>query len=168
MSYLKILSARWLLLFTALSLVTASISAEYRHADIDRMLQSGQEPDGVVIELISWDDQTWNWAAPMITDLRRQLQQRFPAIEVAVVSHGGEQFQLTKESAQEQPEAIAQLSLLSDEGVSLHVCGTHSSWKDVPDTAYIDIVDVSPSGPAQINDYIKLGFQHILLQKPLE
>jgi hypothetical protein len=43
----------------------------------------------------------------------------------------------------------------------------HSRWNAVAETACIDLVDVSPSGPAQINDYIKLGYNHILLQKPL-
>ncbi len=143
-------------------------AAEYRNATVSRLLQAEQAPDGVVFELISWDQKTWQWAAPMIADLRRQLQQKFPAIDVAVVSHGGEQFQLTKSAAQQQPRAIAQLQSLTDEGVNLHVCGTHSYWNDVEESAYLDMVDVSPSGPAQINDYIKLGYTHILLQKPLQ
>ena len=129
-------------------------AAEYRHATVSRLLQAEQAPDGVVFELISWDQKTWQWAAPMI--------------DVAVVSHGGEQFQLTKSAAQQQPRAIAQLQSLTDEGVNLHVCGTHSYWNDVEESAYLDMVDVSPSGPAQINDYIKLGYTHILLQKPLQ
>ncbi len=158
--------------FASLSLLLLTIAfspahAEiYRQADVERLLQKNEAPDGVVFELLSWDQKTWQWAAPMIRDLRAQLQRKFPQLDVAMVSHGGEQFQLTRENASKQPQAIAQLQSLSEDGVALHVCGTHSSWKDVPDSAYIDIVDVSPSGPAQINDYIKLGYQHILLQKP--
>ena len=139
---------------------------EFRDADVDRLLAASEAPDGVVFELISWDDKTWTWASPMIRDLREQLKQRFPDIDVAVVSHGGEQFQLTRQREDEQPQAIAQLASLTGEGVDLHVCGTHSYWNDVPEDAYLDFVDVSPSGPAQINDYIRLGYTHILLQKP--
>ena len=164
----KIISLRWLLLSLLFSLSTSVFATGYSNPDIERLLRAPEAPDGVVIELLSWDEQTWNWAAPMITDLRQQLLEKFPDTDVAVVSHGGEQFQLTRDRAQEQPEAIAQLSALSEQGVDLHVCGTHSSWRDVPDTAYIDIVDVSPSGPAQINDYIKLGYRHIQLQRPME
>jgi hypothetical protein len=51
------------------------------------------------------------------------------------------------------------------EDVSLHVCGTHSSWYDIPESSYIDIVDVAVSGPAKINDYINLGYQPIQLYK---
>lgn len=143
-----------------------AFAAGFQNAEVERLIKSNEEPDGVVFELISWDDRTWTWAAPMLTDLRRQLKQRFPDIDVVVVSHGGEQFQLTRERQQEQPEAIAQLASLSEDGMNVHVCGTHSSWQDVPDTAYMDFVDVSPSGPAQINDYIKLGYKHVLLKQP--
>ncbi len=152
-----------LLLFLVTSL---SQAAEFNDARINRLLNAEQAPDGVVFELISWDDKTWQWAAPMITDLRRQLQQKFPGIDVAVVSHGGEQFQLTKTAAAQQPQAIAQLQSLTDDGVNLHVCGTHSYWNDVDESAYLDMVSVSPSGPAQVSDYIKLGYTHILLRKP--
>ena len=145
---------------------TPALSGDYQHPQVKRMIDSGKAPDGVVFELISWDEKTWTWAAPMLKDLRRQLQSRFADIDVVVVSHGGEQFQLTREREQEQPEAIAELASLSEEGVSVHVCGTHSSWQDVDESAYLDFVDVSPSGPAQINDYIKLGYEHILLSKP--
>jgi len=55
---------------------------------------------------------------------------------------------------------------LSDEGVNLYVCGTHSSWKNISEDSYIDIVNVSPSGPARINDYLNLGYTKILLRKP--
>lgn len=164
----KIISLRWLLMSLLFSLSTLIFAAGYSNPDVDRMLRAPEAPDGVVIELLSWDEQTWNWAAPMITDLRQQLLKRFPGVDIAVVSHGAEQFQLTREQAHKQPEAIAQLSSLNEQGVNLHVCGTHSSWKDVDETAYVDIVDVSPSGPAQINDYIKLGYRHILLQRPVE
>lgn len=160
------------ILIILMSLVVSGFSTgvyalDYTHATVNKLIQAKEAPDGVVFELISWDERTWTWAAPMITALRHQLKQKFPDIDVVLVSHGGEQFQLTQERQHEQPEAIAQLQSLSEDGMSLHVCGTHSSWKDVPDTAYIDIIDVSPSGPAQINDYIKLGYTHILLQKPL-
>lgn len=157
----------WFMLLVAVNPSTSVYSLDYSNPAVNKLIQSAQAPDGVVFELISWDEKTWTWAAPMISSLRQQLKAKFPDIDVVVVSHGGEQFQLTRDKRQEQPEAIAQLQSLSEDGMSLHVCGTHSSWKDVADTAYIDFVDVSPSGPAQINDYIKLGYQHILLQKPL-
>lgn len=141
-------------------------AGQYSNTQVTQLLKSSEVPDGVVFELVSRDQQTWQWATPMITSLRSQLLEKFPQLDIAVVSHGAEQFQLTKERADQQPEAIHSLRNLVSEGVNLHVCGTHSSWKNVSEDAYIDIVDVSASGPAQINDYINLGYTHIRLKKP--
>ena len=80
------------------------------------------------------------------------------------MSHGSEQFQLTRKSAKKQKAAISILEdLVRNENVDLHVCGTHSSWVGIPDSSYIDIVDVAVSGPAKINDYINLGYQPVQL-----
>ncbi len=155
-----------LFLFFILCLFSLQVSALHHYPSVEKILASDVEPDGIVFELLSWDEDTWTWAAPLIKDYRTRLLQKFPDLDIAVVSHGGEQFQLTKEKAQSQPEAIATLSSLSDDGVSIHVCGVHSSWKDISEDSYIDIVDVSPSGPAQINDYINLGYTRIILRKP--
>jgi len=163
-------ATHWLtLMLTVLVLgwITPVVADEFQHPSVNRLLQAAEAPDGVVFEISSWDKNSWQWAAPLISSLHRQLKARFPALDVAIVSHGGEQFQLTRQRQQEQPQAIAQLAELVSEGVNLHVCGTHSSWRNVDPSEYIEIVDVAGSAPAQINDYIKLGYQHILIQKPL-
>ncbi len=147
-------------------LAQPSFGGGYSHPHIDRLVAADNPPGGVVFELVHWDEATWTWAAPMIADLREQLRSRFPGLDVAIVSHGGEQFQLTESRVHEQPEAIAQLRSLADEGVNFHVCETHSEWNDIPISEYIDIVDVSPSGPAQVNDYIALGYRRIILRAP--
>jgi intracellular sulfur oxidation DsrE/DsrF family protein len=149
-----------------LCLSSLNLSATHHYPSVEKILASDNEPDGIVFEVLSWDENTWTWAAPLLHEYRKRLLAKFPDIDIAVVSHGGEQFQLTREEAPNQPKAIETLQTLSDEGVSLHVCGTHSSWQDVSEDSYIDIVNVSPSGPAQINDYIKLGYTKIVLSKP--
>jgi len=141
--------------------------ANYTHPSVNRLIQANNEPVGVVFELIESDKRTWTWAAPMIKDLKDQLKAKYPDIEIAVVSHGREQFQLTKKRAKRQKAAISILEdLVRKEDVGLHVCGTHSSWYDIPTSSYIDIVDVAVSGPAKINDYINLDYQLIILKKP--
>jgi len=157
--------------FTLVSLLlifqSSVYASDYSNLSVNKILQSTEEPAGVVFELVSWDENTWQWASPMINGLTNQLKTKFPEIDIAVVSHGAEQFQLTKDKQHKQAEVIAQLSELVEAGVDLHVCGAHSFWRDVPNSAYIDIADVAPSGPAQINDYVKLGYEHVLLQKLL-
>lgn len=150
-----------LLLFSNLT-----FALEYKNFEVERILNAKAEPDGVVFEIITWDKNAWDWAAPMLKQFRQQLLSKYPGLDIALVSHGGEQFELTKDKAKKNISVFKALKSLSDDGVNLHVCGTHSSWKDVDDSEYVEFIDVSPSGPAQINDYIKLGFTHILLQSP--
>ncbi len=150
-----------------LLLISSTLMANYTHPSVNRLIQANNEPVGVVFELIESDKRTWTWAAPMIKDLKDQLKAKYPDIEIAVVSHGREQFQLTKKRAKRQKAAISILEdLVRKEDVGLHVCGTHSSWYDIPTSSYIDIVDVAVSGPAKINDYINLDYQLIILKKP--
>lgn len=141
--------------------------ANYSNPDVNQLLESNNEPEGVVFELIESDKKTWKWAAPMIKDLRVQLKEKYPNIEIAVVSHGREQFQLLKKRVKSQQKAISILeNLVHKENVDLHVCGQHSSWFGIKPEGYIDIVDIAVSGPAKINDYINLGYQPIQLNKP--
>lgn len=156
------------IIFIILSLLILSSSsfASSHKEQINKLLASNEAPEGIVFELLTWGDNTWKWAAPLIADYRNQLRKKFPDIDVAIVSHGGEQFQLMKSVEDQQSKAIKQLRELGNEGVDIHVCGVHSGWEDVPDTAYIEIVDVSASGPAQVNDYIKLGYVRVLIDGP--
>lgn len=154
------------ILLFILGLFSLNLPAIHHYPSVEKILASDNEPDGIVFELLSWDENTWTWAAPLLKDYRNRLLQKFPDLDIAVVSHGAEQFQLTKADAPDQPAAIATLSSLSDDGVNIHVCGVHSSWQGVSEDSYIDIVDVSPSGPAQINDYVNLGYIRIVLRKP--
>ena len=119
-----------------------------------------------MFELISGDPQTSQWATPLLRKLRNRLQKRYPGLDVVVVSHGSEQFQLLAGREGEQPQAIAGLRELAGEGMHVHVCGVHSSWRNVSEDKYADFVDVSPSGPAQINDYRALDYHRIMLRKP--
>ena len=142
------------------------MASPYSHPDVDRILKSDDAPDGVVFEILSGDKNAWRWTAPLLKDLRRQLLEKFPGLEIAVVSHGGEQFHLTKKEAQRRPEEIETLKGLSAEGVDIQVCGVHSSWRGVEKDEYIDFVEVVVSGPARINDYVNLGYERVLISKP--
>lgn len=146
---------------------TSVWSQEYKNYEVEKLLNANEAPSGVVFEIITWEKNAWDWATPMLKQFRTQLLTKFPELDIALVSHGGEQFELVKSKEAENKQSFKVLKSLTNEGVDVHVCGTHSSWRDVPEAAYADFIDVSPSGPAQINDYIKLGFTHILLKSPL-
>ncbi len=144
-----------------------TLAQEYKNFEVEKLLTAKNAPSGIVFEIITWEKDAWDWAAPMLKQYRQQLLEVYPGLDIAVVSHGGEQFELTKDKAKKNAVSFKVLKSLSDDGVDLHVCGTHSGWKNVDDSEYVDFINVSPSGPAQINDYITLGFTHVLLKAPL-
>ncbi len=160
-NWLQVLSASFLIIT-----MPAIFAGDFRNTEVDDIIASDQRPEGIVFELIEFDDDVWTWAAPMLRSLTRQLEEKYPSLDRALVSHGAEIFDLAKESGNQDKEEIQQLSILADEGLEVHVCGTYASYKHLEDNDFLSFVDVAPSAPAQLNDYIKLGFVPILLRKP--
>jgi intracellular sulfur oxidation DsrE/DsrF family protein len=149
----------------ALLISSGLLGAGYRYHEVDRLLAANQEPDGVVFELMAWEDNTWDWASPMIASLIGQLRQKYPTIDIALVSHGAELFDLALSQNNAEHPSIKILESLSDKNVAVHVCGNYASFKGLGVDDFLPFVDVVPSGPAQVEDYIKLGFVHIVLEK---
>ncbi|MFT5503564.1 MAG: intracellular sulfur oxidation DsrE/DsrF family protein [Gammaproteobacteria bacterium] len=149
-----------------LMLPAIGLATDYSNQQVDQIIQSGEMPDGIVFELITFEDDAWSWAAPMIESLASGLRQKFPEVEIALVSHGSEMFDLaTQENRHDQP-AIKQLASISESGVDIHVCGGFASYQQLGDDDFLKFVDVAPSAPARLNDYLNLGFELIRLEKP--
>jgi intracellular sulfur oxidation DsrE/DsrF family protein len=149
-----------------LFLPIVSQATEYKNYEVSQIIQSAEMPEGIVFELITFEEDAWQWVAPMLEALTTQLRQKFPEIEIALVSHGSEMFDLaTRENRHSQPE-IKQLASISDSGVDIHVCGNFASYQQLGDDDFLKFVDVAPSAPTQLNDYLNLGFELIRLEKP--
>ncbi len=71
---------------------------------------------------------------------------------------GNEQFALTTENESKFPLLHQGVRDLGESGVDVHVCETFASWSNVTADAFPDYVDVAPSGPAQINNYVAMGY----------
>jgi intracellular sulfur oxidation DsrE/DsrF family protein len=128
-------------------------------AQVDRLLQANDEPVGVVFEITEDADDALGWALPKVARLSAELRKRFPELPIAVVTHGREQFGLLADEAKTLLAPIHDNARrLLDEGIDLHVCGVHAGWDGYTSEDYPVYVDVSPSGPAQIHDYLNLGF----------
>jgi intracellular sulfur oxidation DsrE/DsrF family protein len=155
-----------LLVLTGLffSITASAADTVYRHPDVEALLADDAPIDGVVFEVLTGQKNSWEWAAPMLAQFRKQITEKFPGMDIVVVSHGREQFELTKNHAAVDDRTLQTLRNLSSEGVNIHVCGVHSAWKNIEAGSYLDFVDVSASGPAQINDYVKLGYKRITLR----
>jgi intracellular sulfur oxidation DsrE/DsrF family protein len=132
---------------------------------ITKILNAASPPDGVVFEIITGDDDGLEWAIPRTRQYIKQLHEKFPQLAIAVVTHGREMFALQKRDVDGYQDVHNQVqSLIQDERVSLHACGTYAGWRGLASEDFPAYVDVTASGPATINDYVALGYVRVILE----
>jgi intracellular sulfur oxidation DsrE/DsrF family protein len=147
-----------------LSLWTGDIALADQQA-VNELLSRDEAPAGVVFEVIAGADGL-RWAIPQIQHYSTQLRERFADLPIAVVTHGGEQFALQTSEQGEYAEVHATVrSLVGEQDIPIHVCETHASWRGVDPEDFPDYVDVTPAGPAQINDYQALGYELVMVER---
>lgn len=126
---------------------------------VARILRAPEPPPGVVFEIVTGEEDGLDWALPLVRAQIERLRRRFPALPVAVVTHGEEMFGLAGEAAGGDPELHALAARLRGEhGVTVHVCGTFAGWRGLAPEDFPEVVDVAAAGPAQVNDYRALGW----------
>jgi intracellular sulfur oxidation DsrE/DsrF family protein len=131
---------------------------------IENVLAMQQAPAGVVIEIVTGAENSLNWALPLAQKHIKKLRARFPKLEIAIVTHGSEQFSLTSNNNKKYQKVHSLTQQLAKEvSIPLHVCGTYASWNNVSEEDFPEYVDVTAAGPATINDYIALGYLLIKL-----
>ena len=153
--------------FAIVYLLLAPFLAVHANSDstISELLNSTTPPEGVVFEIITDDDDGLEWAIPRTRQYIKQLHEKFPQLAIAVVTHGREMFALQKRDIYGYQDVHNQVqSLIQDEKVSLHACGTYASWQGLADEDFPAYVDVTASGPATINDYVALGYVKIIIE----
>jgi len=156
--------------FISLAIVFSALSSAAVHAlDEDQqkvayLLARDKAPDGVVFELIGDEDDYLLNALEKVKTYKEQLQKKFPDLDIAVVSHGAEQFNLTKNNQSTAKEAHSHVQQLVASDVPVHVCETHASWRDVTAEDFPDYITVSTTGPAQINQYQELGYILVVIE----
>ncbi len=133
---------------------------------ITQLLNQSSPPDGVVFEIITDDDDGLEWAIPRAQHYIKQLHEKFPNLSIAVVTHGREMFALQKRNAYGAQEVHQQVqSLLQEDNVNVHACGTYAGWRGLASEDFPAYVDVTASGPATINDYVALGYIKIIIEE---
>lgn len=132
-------------------------------SDIDNILSKADMPDGVVFELIGSDGQYLTKALAKVQNYQKQLKTKFPKIDIAVVSHGSEQFALTKDNAPKFKKAHSSVKRLIDSDIPVHICETHASWRGVVAEDFPDYIDVAAQGPAQIKQYQEMGYTLVII-----
>ncbi len=134
------------------------------NSDVDELLAQSTGPDGVVFEIVESDKSALEYLLPRVREAITRIRGKFPDTDFAVVSHGREEFALQTRYQAEQSVIHNQvLSLVADD-VPVYVCETHAGWYGVSAEDFPDYVDVAPSGPGQINLYLELGYQLIVIE----
>ena len=133
---------------------------------VETLLASDTPPDGVVFEIATADGDALEWAIPIVRRDAARLRKQFPGLDIAVVTHGEEQFGLQKQGKNAVPalQSMAR-SLVEDDGIELHVCGTFAGWRGLSEEDFPDFIDVAAEGPAQVNMYKELGYVVVLVRK---
>lgn len=139
----------------------------WAESPIDPVLQAKQAPAGVVFEIATGKSDSLGWALPLVKNYIGQIRQRFPDMHIAVVTHGRELFALQKNRQDNAAAPVHKLTQqLVKDGVSLHVCGTYAEKQGLHEEDFPEYVNVAAAGPAQINDYIAVGYVRIKIEKP--
>lgn len=157
-----------IILFILVSLFIVQVACSTNAEEgMKQILSLDKSPVGVVFEVASGDEDGFKWAVPLIQSYSKKLRTKFPKIKLALVSHGEEQFQLTKENYINYPVAHKQIkSLVKDQGIDVHVCGNYASSYGVSEDDFVDFIEVASRGPGQINEYKKSGYRVLFVRPP--
>ena len=142
--------------FSNLLFASATFAA---NDEVENILTLEKSPSGVVFEIVTGSSNSLKWALPQVQQYIKKIRTRFPKIEIAIVTHGKEQFAL-KTNNNKKYKKVHSLTqqLVKSSNVQLHVCGTYAQWNNVSEEEFPNYVDVTAEGPATINDYISLGY----------
>lgn len=143
------------------------VALAHAQETVDALLALKDPPPGVVFEVFEGSEKALDWAIPEITAHAKKLRERFPGLDIAVVTHGQEMFALQAIRV-EQNRKVHDLvrNLTKQENIPVHVCETFAGTRSVKAEAFPDYVNVAPYAPAQIENYMALGYILVKLKKP--
>lgn len=130
---------------------------------INKILAMASPPEGVVFEVVSGEEDYLQTALDKYDRYKQQLREKFPELELAIVTHGSEQFSLTTANRDAYAETHQRVQTINDDNVPVHICETHASWRDITAEDFPDYVNVAAQGPTQIRDYQALGYILVVL-----
>ncbi len=140
-----------------LPLLPLLLLAHTTHATTLEALLDKPRPAGVVIEVVG-SEQGLRLGVPRLREAVIRLRERFPGLDIAVVSHGREQFALLAEATGFHDVQQDMRALIEESQISLHVCGANAERSGKSPEEFVGFVDVAVHGPSQIKDYEALGY----------
>lgn len=120
------------------------------------------EPEGVVFDIETLEADALSRLMPDVVKQIQRIKSKYPEMDIAVVTHGAEEFALQASAQAENAELHQQLDqLVAESGISVHVCGAVAGLKKVSQEDFPEFVSYSESGLAQLNDYKALDYSVI-------
>jgi intracellular sulfur oxidation DsrE/DsrF family protein len=132
--------------------------------EVAALLAKDEVPDGVVFEIIGDGGRYLQHALEKVDAYQTQLREKFPDLEIAVVSHGVEQFAFKRSQAEAYAPSHSLAKQFVEQDIPVHVCETHAGWLGVTAEDFPDYIDVAPAGPTQIGQYEELGYELIVIE----
>ncbi len=122
-------------------------------------------PHGVVFEIVDRDPRALEVALPWVKQASEKLKARFPALPMALVTHGQEMFDLQSGGRADNPAVHQIAETLSRDGIPVHVCETYAGWRGIGAENFPKYIDVAPAGPTQIKNYEALDYERLVVPK---
>jgi hypothetical protein len=151
---------------TILLVITLSVShfVSAANNDLNSIYARQQAPVGVVFEIVDWEDDYLERAIPWVNEQIIALREKFPDLDIAVVSHGSEQFALLKDADAAYPQIHYNVQrLISDHDIKLELCLGHAGMRGFAKSDFPEYVDIEASGPSQIAAYEALGYDKVVV-----
>lgn len=140
------------------------IASASESTPIDYILTLSKPPPGVVFEVVTGKQDALGGLLPTVSTYTERLREKYPGLDIAVVTHGMEQFALLTEHQEKHSSIHDAVQLLTgDADIPVHVCGNHASFRDKAPEDFPKYVDVAVSAPAKVNEYRKLGYRVVVL-----
>ena len=106
------------------------------------------------------------WAIPLVRSYVDRLRTRFADLDIAVVSHGEEEFALMKYAEADFGALYRQVKALVTDKVPVHVCVGHAVMSGYSKNDFVDYVIKVPAGVETVAEYRLRGFVYIPVLHP--
>lgn len=132
---------------------------------VDQILNEDSPPSGVIFTVREYDEDALYWVLPRVEKYMQELRQRFPKLQIAMMSHGDEIISLSEDNKYKHKKTHKLLQkLVTQNNLLFHICGTMARMNELDPDGFPDYVDVVPYGPSQVEDYLSLGFELVDLE----
>ena len=132
---------------------------------ITHILALEKAPLGVVFEVAGKDDGEYlPKALANIENYKQQLKQTFPDIQIAVVTHGLEQFELMSEKTTKYPQAHGLAESLVKSDTPVYICGAHAASRGVETSEFPEYISIADRAPLQIERYQAQGYLLVIIE----